>query len=620
MDFQHYGIDERLIRAAENRNIKTVLYERMLEHTVLHHESVCAKISLSDGIEEVCLLPALQWFAAASEGAEGPPSRRKILVAVPDAASATKAAKAASGLGSGLGARVCLILDGEPSESASAPILEGDPSAEVVVGTPATLLAAAQGGHFKLRDYGIFVALGLDRMAELPSEFTRKFSGSLLPSWERRSILAAAKLSVKAKNLAWDLADNPTEIRIEEEVAVAQGVPKETWHVAMDSKFRFLLGLLGREGAERICVFCNLKSTAEEVSRRLEANDIGSDYLLGALAVDRKLAILAKTKTGTCRVLVLTDQGAEGLPSACFPLLVNYDIPLEPEYFVRRLDLLDRSSHGAKIVNIACDRYVYGLTAVEQYIAAKLEAKPVDDSLLAGEDKSEGMTFDRGRREDTRREYGGVGSRGAGHRGGRYRDARRDGDPADDDRSPGIRRSISEATGGSLDMDAISQPPRSEEPARREARGDGQRDAQRRGANPRETNLRDARHGSGNRRGGAQKSPSKSGAHRDERNHGSNERGRRGPSQGNPYDLPMEERMRLYREKYGRRLENERSDEKRGARSEGPSRDARRDARRDAPRPARPEASRAGASTPDSQAEPKNGLLGRLFGSFLRKD
>jgi ATP-dependent RNA helicase RhlB len=614
MDIQRFGIDERLTRAVEGLGVKTVFYEKMLEHAVQKNENVCAKINLSQGIEEVCVLPAIQWLAS---GAAEPALSRKVLVLAPDAEVARRAVKAASSLCAAIGAAACLVLEGEEG---SGPAIEGDAAAGVAVGLPSSLLAAGQAGSLKLRDYGFVVALGAERLAELPPETMRRLAGLLLPSWERRAILACSKISVKAKNLAWDLADNPAEIHVEEEAANAQGVPRETWHIDGDSKFRFLLGLIGRERRDRLCVFCNLKGTAEEVARRLEANGVGSDYLLGALPLPRKLAILEKTKGGSCPVLVLTDQGAEGLPRSSFPLVVNFDIPLEPEYFVRRLELLDREAAGAKIVNMACDRYIYGLTAVEQHISDKFEVVEADESLLAAEDKSAGMSFERPRREEARRDdVRGPRREAEGPRDGRPRGQGGRGAYPREDRSPDIRRSISEATGGSLDVSGEAPPehgPR-DEGQRRPPRPDGRKpegrrpEADRREEQRRREGARSPRDG----RGAHARDANQRDAYPREGRQGGARRGR--PSQpqaargGNPYDLPMEERMRLYREKYGRGLEEGRDGSSRERRPQAD------DARREAP--SRRQPSRPAPTAPEAE-QPKEGFFRRLFGGARKQD
>jgi ATP-dependent RNA helicase RhlB len=536
MDFQQFGIDERLLSGVPSLRAQALFHEKMLTHALKQGENVYARLSVSSGREAIYLLPALQWLASGQGSGAG-----RILCLVPDAEAARKSAAAALSIGSGIGLEACIVsLEGEgagqPAPAVVAPVLEGNPRASFVTGSLEALLAARD--LIGLGDFGYLLVDGAERIAELPSERIRHFSSALRPSCDRRAIVVCGRNSVKAKNLAWDLSENPVEFHVEEEAAKAQSVSQESWHIASDRKLRFLLGLLARRRPSRTCVFCNLKSGAEELALRLRYNGVEADYILGSLPADRKAAILADLEAEEGSVLVLTDEGAAGLKSGSFPLVVNYDIPLDPELYVKRLEMLDRASASSGIVNLACDRYVYGLPAVEQYIDASLDAKPVDESLLRAEDKSADLAFERPRfdREAPRgapqvgklvaadasrpaRPAGGEGGprhaaedgrgsgpgqprgegrgaargdargegHGEGHGEGRGRNGQRRGGRDDDyrqgraDRSPDIRRKIAEATGGSLDMDGASfqgEPAQDSRPRQQPGREPGQQPRQ----------------------------------------------------------------------------------------------------------------------------------------------
>lgn len=591
MDFQRFGIDPRLWNASEGLKARSYFHEKMLSHVLEKRENVCSRLILSEGREEVYLLPVFQALVSAPAGESA-----KALVVASDAEGARAAMIAANNLGKEVGLGACLFLEGDGAASGD-PVQEGDAAAALVIGVPEALVAASERGVIRLRDYRWLVADGLERLAELSGELLRKLQGLLLPSWERRSLLVCRKLTLKAKNLAWDWADNPSEIHIEEDVVKAQSVPHASWHVPVDSKFKFLLSLIGREQSQRLCVFCNLRSTAEEVARRLEANGRQCDYILGALALDRKNAILERVSSGELPILVLTDEGAQGLASGSFSLLINYDIPLEPELYVKRLEMIDRGSPSAKLLNIVCDRYIYGLTAVEQYIDAKLDALPAEPSQYDVEDRSEGMSFSPPRHPSEQRHGEGRGpwpgraeeERARGPRNdasaGHDRRGRNGNGRPRDDRSPDIRRSIAEATGGSMEFaEPPARPPRgSSEQRPQQGKHEGRRTPRGdRGRRPAE--VRD----------------------------GSRPRGEaRGP--GNPYDLSMEERMRRYREKYCNKLDGSPSERQRqpsagGRRNQGGRGAQRRDEgglgapRRSSPDPRLREEGRKTAGTERSRS------------------
>jgi ATP-dependent RNA helicase RhlB len=683
MDFQRFGIDPRLAQAAEGLATSFFFYEKMLTHVVTQQENVCVKIALDNGREEVILLPALQWLLS-GEG-------RRVLIVVPSPADGDRCAAAIERLGSAAGISLCQVAR-DSAEPESLHIV-GESGAAILIGMIEDLLAVPD---LNLRDFGFLVVDGVDRLVELPSDAIRKFSSALLPSWERRSVLTCARFTAKAKNLAWDLADNPSELSIEGEVAKAQSVLKETWNVPVESKLKFLLGLLSREKPSRLCVFCNLRDTAGEVSRRLAANGISTDSILGPLSAERKFALIEKFRAGDSTCLVLSDEGSDGLSPGVFPLIVNFDIPLEPELFVKRLEMLDRSDPSAKVVSLACDRYIYGLPAVEQYIDAKLDALPADESMLSAADKSEGLG---GKRKPKGDGYPPRDSRrGSSQRRDSYpREARpretnpRDAYPRDayprESRNPDIRKSISEATGGALEINGELPPPTiqhrsgpnrpsSPKPASHGGSRRGQRSSEGRPAGKKdgfrvppsqgESRREDPRRGGGKpsaqratefgphspRQPIAKVGPERLGQGKPDRTRSDQKKTGQTPSgmtsSGNPYDMPIEERMRLYREKYGRGLGGNKAasdsgTEKSGSGRSGPSSEKKagpsnkqmgtqRKARKPGAKPDQGNVARHSGGPSKVPESPKNApispaeterkpesVVGRLLGAFKKK-
>ena len=623
MDFRTLGIDERLLAGVPALRDQSPFHEKMLSHAFIKGENVCARLAISAGREYVYLLPALQWLVAGAEAAAG---RARVLCLLPDAEDVASVVGAAKALGTALELEPCVATLSENGEAA----LDGDPGSRFVAGSLQAIIAAAPVLH--LKEFGYLLVDGAERIAELPSEIVHRLSAALLPSRERHTIVVCGKLTVKARNLAWDLADNPIEIQIEEEAAKAQSVEQETWHIASDNKLRFLLGLLARRKPSWTCVFCNLKSGAEELALRLRYDGLEADYILGSLPAAKKAAIVAGIEGEFGSVLVLTDEGAAGIPPGRFPLVVNYDIPLDPELYVKRLEMLDRTAPSAHVANLACDRYVYGLPAVEQHIDARLNAAPVTEDLLLAEDKSADLVFERphfdrdaprgagprmgrllpaveaqgGPHGSTPSEHGRrdrqYGRHGRGERDGRPAEGRR-GAPRDSsgwsDRSPEIRKSISDITGVSFDREAARPGDAAE--AQRKAgpqqgpkngaeggqHAGGGKPAERPAGRAQNSGHRSGKGGHAGARGpaapdGRSRSP-KAGRPAGGRPAAGRPAGKtpfktaphgQGPSsQGgaNPYDLPMEDRMKLYREKYGQNVDGVSKKPAAGARTKHPS-------------------------------------------------
>ena len=550
MNLGDLGLHEGLLHALEAREPDTSypFLEKIVDHVNRKKESVSAQVRMGSGREHLYLVPALQWLL--SEEPEG-----RVLVILPSDQDVATAFGRVASLAEAAGIPVhTLGHDPDPADS----------SARLSMGAADVLSARQEDGSMDLSGYGFVVVDGLSRFTESPFSGTvRRVNARLRSARERRTILFTDRLGIKEQTLALELSNAPAELYLEEEAEKAKHLPQATWYVAAESKMRLLLGLLGPDLKGSVAVFCNLKESAQDVARRFAANGRRGELILENLPPSRKEDILARARTGEIEAVALTDEGARGLPPGSFRMVINYDIPLEGEPYLERIRLLDAAAPGARIVNFACDRYVYGIPAVEQFMGISLGAVPADESLFAPVDKSAGMAAGRGGRpRDDRSGWRGERSqgrdrndhppregspnRGPDHRGPGFRPRneggfRRDGRDREGDlrNQESIRAGIAELTGVNLGgSGARSRTPDNQPPRDRDVRDRGAPDN---GPRPEGT----GRGGRRNKRG--RRGPPGAGAPR-----GAGPVSQ--PSFADPYSLPMEERMRLYKEKYGKHL------------------------------------------------------------------
>ena len=230
--------------------------------------------------------------------------------------------------------------------------------------------------------------------------------------------------------------DTPHEIVIEPEHMTVDLVTQELYHVGNHEKFRLLLGVLEREKPESALIFCNQKYMAEEVARRLRVNGIDCEFIMGDLPQSKRLQIIDRLKAGKLAILVATDVAARGLDVEGLDLVVNYDLPEEAESYVHRIGRTARAGKAGKAVILACEKFVYGLPAIEKFIGNKIPTMPFDESLLLA-DKSAGIRFGHAR------DHGRFAPAGRGQHDG-LRELRRGGqrrsDARRDERGGGVRR------------------------------------------------------------------------------------------------------------------------------------------------------------------------------------
>jgi ATP-dependent RNA helicase RhlB len=153
----------------------------------------------------------------------------------------------------------------------------------------------------------------------------------------------------------------------------------------MDEKIPLLLGLLKREGGERVLLFVNTKVVAERITRILNANHHRTRAITGDIPQAKRLKILKSFKEGTLPILVATDVASRGLHIEGVTHVINYDLPQDPEDYVHRIGRTARAGASGKAISLACERYVYSLDEIENLIGEKIPAQMPDEDLFEKE-------------------------------------------------------------------------------------------------------------------------------------------------------------------------------------------------------------------------------------------
>lgn len=286
----------------------------------------------------------------------------------------------------------------------------------IMVGTPGRILDLSQTGKMRLKDVAIVVIDEADRLFDMgfyPD--IRKMMRRMRPREERLNMLFSATLNTRVRNIAWEYMNDPVEIEVEPEQITVDTVQQTLYHVSSEEKMSVMLGLLKRKKPRNAIVFTNTKRAAEEVAKRLEINGYPSEFIIGDLPQKKRLAIIRKIKAGEAEYLVATDVAARGLHIDNLEMVINFDIPEDPEAYVHRIGRTARAGESGEAVALACERYVFGLEAIEKLINQKIPVGDLSDDLIS-DDASAGMRIrtDAGRgrdgggrgRDDRRRDGG----------------------------------------------------------------------------------------------------------------------------------------------------------------------------------------------------------------------
>src|SRR6059036_1578855 len=254
---------------------------------------------------------------------------------------------------------------------------------DVLVGTPGRLIDYLKQHIWSPRRVEILVIDEADRMFDMGFIADLRFILRRLPPPERRqSFLFSATLSFRVLELTWEFMNNPSQITIMPQQKTAERVEQSLFHVGRDEKFPLLLGLMRREGGDRILIFSNTREESRRLEDRLTRNGYETRALTGDVDQKRRLKILNDFKEGRLPVLVATDVASRGLHIEAVSHVINWDLPQDAEDYVHRIGRTARAGAGGRAVGLVDEASALNLEAIEKFIGQKIPVEWAEDDLF----------------------------------------------------------------------------------------------------------------------------------------------------------------------------------------------------------------------------------------------
>lgn len=278
---------------------------------------------------------------------------------------------------------------------------------DILLATPGRVIDLQEQNKLDLSNVGFAIIDEADRMFDMGFYPDLRIILRHLPAAEnRQTMLFSATLNTYVKNLAWEYTRDAKEITIEAENITVDEIDQELIHVSSDEKTKLLVGILQREKPESTIIFCNTKKGCEIIGKRLSMNGFSSEYIIGDMQQSRRLKVLNDFKEGKVSILVATDVAARGIDVNDLAMVVNYDLPNEPENYVHRIGRTARAGKSGKAYTFCSEKDVYDLMPIERYIGKSIPSRVCNSEML-GEDKSEGVyikldSYGEDRRDDRR--------------------------------------------------------------------------------------------------------------------------------------------------------------------------------------------------------------------------
>lgn len=122
-----------------------------------------------------------------------------------------------------------------------------------------------------------------------------------------------------------------------------------------------------------VIIFCNRTSTADYVTHLLRLLEHRVTALHSKLPQRQRIDNLARFRAAAARILVATDVAARGLDIPEVGLVINYDIPRDPDDYIHRVGRTARAGRKGEATTFVGQRDVELILAIEARVGRQLE-------------------------------------------------------------------------------------------------------------------------------------------------------------------------------------------------------------------------------------------------------
>jgi ATP-independent RNA helicase DbpA len=289
------------------------------------------------------------------------PRALTALVLCPTRELSAQVAREARKLGRRIpGLEVLVLSGGQPLDPQLAGLARG---AHIAVGTPGRVLDVLERGALDPSHIATVVLDEADRMLEMGFEESMKAILSAIPA-PRQTVFFSATFPKSIEAMSRGYQQNAARVTIEEREQPTK-IRQLVYEVDEPAKRDALLSVLRAHPHDSAIIFANLKTTVNELELSLARAGASVARLHGDLEQRDRDRVMARFRNRSVRLLVATDVAARGLDVDDLDLVLNFDLPSQPESYVHRIGRTGRAGKAGLAVALCTERERGKLAAIE---------------------------------------------------------------------------------------------------------------------------------------------------------------------------------------------------------------------------------------------------------------
>lgn len=241
---------------------------------------------------------------------------------------------------------------------------------DIVIATPGRLISHINSGIVKLNEVSFLILDEADRMLDMGFKDDILHIVRQLPS-KRQTLLFSATMPPKIRSFSKILLKDPKQVSI----ALAQpavGILQQQYRVFDEQKNELLKELLKEGTFKSVIVFASTKEKVKRLETDLRRMKLNVKSFHSDLDQDERQSILLDFKNKQIGILIGTDVLSRGIDVVGIDLVVNFDVPGDPEDYIHRIGRTARAETTGTAITFVNNKDYRRFQSIEELMDLKV--------------------------------------------------------------------------------------------------------------------------------------------------------------------------------------------------------------------------------------------------------
>ncbi|MBQ1221533.1 MAG: DEAD/DEAH box helicase, partial [Alistipes sp.] len=242
--------------------------------------------------------------------------------------------------------------------------------ADVVIATPGRMISHLQNSGVDLSHVSYLILDEADRMLDMGFSDDIMKIISYTPR-ERQTLLFSATLPPKIRALAKSILTNPVEVNIA--ISKPNEAIDQSAYVCYETQKLGIVRELFREAPDfKSLIFSSSKLKVKELAHTLKRMHLDVAPMHSDLDQPKREEVMLNYKNGKVKILVATDIVARGIDIEDIGLVINYDVPHDPEDYIHRIGRTARAAATGSAITFVSVEEQSKFHQIEKFIEREI--------------------------------------------------------------------------------------------------------------------------------------------------------------------------------------------------------------------------------------------------------